>query len=178
MMKIRISHFSSSICLLVLSVILLLSPVFMMQLIQSDPSIQNAEDTSILIHLLFHIGCVTLLGMSLWEAKYYILTEQGISICLLGVAYRKVQWNNIFAITIGPDPFQKYTSQTLLLNCQQNKEYYLQNKIGSSMYEKDLYEDIFRGHVISLRCGKKLDSVLAMLRQYVSEDIVNQAQQI
>ena len=130
-----------------------------------------------LIHLLFHIGCATFLGMSLWEAKYYILTPKGISVCLLGVAYRKVQWDNIFAIAIGPDPFRKYTSQTLLLNCQK-KEYHLQNEIGSSMYAKDLYKDIFCGRVISLHCGNNLDSVLALLRQYVSEDILKQIQQI
>lgn len=174
MKKIRISHFISSMCAFVFALIFLLGAPMFMEAVKSDPTKPNVTDVIVPLYSLFYFGGGVFLYIAFVEAKYYILTMEGISVCLLGITYRKVKWDGIFDVMIGPDPLQKYTTQTLLLNCQPGKKYRPQNCIGSLMYEKSLYRDLFRGKVICLRCGKKLDAVLVLLNKYISEDVMRQ----
>lgn len=181
MKKIRISHFISSVCAFVLALIFLLGAPMLAETIKADQSKPNGEDVIVPLYFLVYFGVGVFLYIAFMEAKYYILTAEGISVCLLGITYRKVRWDNIFDVTIGPDPLQKYAAQTLLLNCQPGKKY--RPRIGtpsslrefeSSMYENSFYKDLCRGRIICLRCGKKLDSVLMLLNECVSEDVMQQ----
>lgn len=181
MTKIRISHFTSSVCAFVLAFIFLLGAPILVETVKSDPSKQNGADVIVALYFLSYLGVGVLLCIAFMEAKYYILTEEGISVCLLGISYRKLKWEKIFDVTIGPDPLRKYAGQTLLLNSRSEKKYCPQigtpsslRELGSSMYEKALYKDLCLGRIICLRCGKKLDSVLMMLHEYVSEDVMQQ----
>lgn len=173
-MKLRVSHFVSAMCAFVLALIFLLGAPMFIEAVKSDLTKPNVPDVIVPLYLLFYFGGGVFLFIAFMDAKYYILTEEGISVCLLGITYRKVKWENIFDVTIGPDPLKKYTTQTLLLNCQPEKRYCPQNCIGSSMYNKSLYKDLFRGKIICLRCGKKLDAVLMLLNRYISEDVMQQ----
>ena len=179
-MKIRISHFSSAVSAFVLALIFLLGAPFLVKIVTSDSTKTIGADEIALLYFLFYLGVGVFLFFSFWEAKYYILSEEGIRVCLLGISYRKIKWETIFDVMIGPDPLQKYTTQTLLLNTQLGKKY--SPKTGalsslrdlSSMYEKAFYKDLYRGRIICLRCGKKLDSVLVLLNKYVSADVMQQ----
>lgn len=181
MMKIRISHFTSSVCAFVLAFIFLLGAPILIESVKDDPTKAIGVDVIVALYFLAYLGAGVFLCIAFMEAKYYILTEEGISVCLLGIAYRKLKWENVFDVTIGPDPLQKYTVQTLLLNTQPGKKY--SPRIGTpsslrelefSMYEKSFYKDLCRGRIICLRCGKKLNSVLMLLNEYVSEDVMQQ----
>ena len=178
-MKIRISHFGSSACLLFLAILFSISPPFVMVFLQSDASKQNVEDVAIFVYIYFYVVSAFLLYSAVWELKYYILNQEGISIYFLGVVCRQVRWESIFDVMIGPDPFQKYTTKTLLLNCQPGRKYRPQeNCVIGSMYEKSFYKDLWRGNVICLRCGRKLDSVLTLLNECLSEDVVRPSMDI
>ena len=174
MKKIRISHFTSSVCALILSLIFLLGAPMLVEAVKSDPTKSVGADVPILLYFLSYLGVGVLLCFAFSEGKYHILTEDGICVCFLGFTYRKIKWENVFDVTIGPDPLQKYTTQTLLLNCQREKKYRPQNCIGSSLYEKAFYTDLRHGKIICLRCGKKLDSVLMLLNECISEDVMQQ----
>lgn len=174
MTKIRISHFASAVCAFVLALIYLLGAPIFVEFVTSDPSKQSGTDVIVGLYILAYCGAAAFLFISFMEAKYYILTEEGISVCLLGVTYRKLEWKNVYDVTIGPDPLEKYSAQTLLLNSQPGKKYCPRMGTTSSLYEKSFYKDLSRGRIIRLRCGKKLDSVLMLLNEYVSEDVMQQ----
>ena len=54
-MKIRICHFGSSVCLLILALLFLVSPPFAMGFLRSDPSKQNVEDVTILVYMFCYV---------------------------------------------------------------------------------------------------------------------------
>lgn len=181
MTKIRISHFTSSVCAFVLALIFLLGAPILVEAVKSDPSKQSEADVIVALYFLAYLGVGVFLCIAFMEAKYYVLTKEGISVCLLGISYRKLKWENIYDVTIGPDPLRKYAVQTLLLNSRPGKKYYPRigtpsslREPGSSMYEKSFYKDLFLGRLICLRCGKKLDSVLMLLNEHVSADVMQQ----
>ncbi len=174
MKKIRLSYFVSSVCAFVFALIFLFGAPMFMETVKSDPTKPNVTDVIVPLNVLFYFGGGVFLYIAFIDAKYSILAEEGISLCILGITYRKVLWGNIFDVTLGPDPFEKYTTRTLLLNCRPDIKYYPQNRTGASMYEKAFYKDLFRGKIIRLRCGKKLDSVLMLLNEYVSKDVMQQ----
>ena len=174
MTKIRISHFTSSVCAFVLALIYLLGAPILVEAVKSDPSKQSGAVVIVGLYILAYWGAGTFLYFAFMAAKYYILTEEGISVCLLGVTYRKLEWKNVYDVTIGPDPLEKYTTQTLLLNSRPGIKYSPRMGTTSSLYEKSFYKDLSRGRIICLRCGKKLDSVLMLLNEYVSEDVMQQ----
>ena len=174
MIKIRISHFTSSVCAFVFALIYLLGAPILVELAKSDSTKTVGAIEQIGLYFLAYLGAGCFLCIAFMEANYYVLTEEGISVCLLGITYRKLKWENIYDVTIGPHPLQKYTPQVLLINSPPGKKYCPRIGAGSSMYEKSFYKDLFRGNIICLRCGKKLDSVLMLLNEYVSENVMQQ----
>ncbi len=167
MKRIRISHFGSSICIFLLSLIYLLGAPLFIEVIKSDVTKPNVSDVIIPLYLLFYFGGVVFLCFAFISAKYCVLDENGILLCFLGITYRKIAWSNIYDVMVGPDPFGKYTNKTLLLNCQPEIKYRPHNHAVPAIYEKSLYKDLFRGKIIRLRCGRKLDAVLILLNEYV-----------
>lgn len=175
-MKIRISHFASATCAFALALAYLLGTPVLIEAVESDPTKVYGADVTAFLYFLLHFGIIVWLYFAFMEAQYYILTEEGISACFLGITYRKVKWENIFDAMIGPHPLQRNGTRTLLLNCRPGIKYRPQSRVGISAYEKSLYKDLFHGQIICLRCGKKLDSVLMLLREHLAEDVMKQLQ--
>lgn len=171
MKRIRISYFDSAAFCFILALIYLLIAPIVIGTVKSEP---NGADVIVPLCLLFYGGVGVWLCFAIREVRYYILTVEGISVCLLGITYRKVKWEDIFDIMIGPDPLIRATPQTLLLNCLPEKKYRPRMDGISFKYEKSFYKDLGRGKIIRLCCGKKLDSVLMLLDECVSEDVMQQ----
>ena len=167
-MKIRIQHFGSACALTVFVLCILFVPKL---ITLQQPNLQ--DELYIALRVMCAIGFVVLGGCAFSEFKYYDISAEGITVSIFGIAYRRMKWDEVFDIMVGIDPLQKYSTQTLLLNCQQGKVYRpLPPSVKNyGVYEKSFYRDYYHGRILCVRCGKKLGEVLALINKYYPRKI-------
>jgi len=173
-----IKNFTAAILEYFTAVLIICMPQFVLNFIKASPTVSEEgivwliEEGAVLLYLMgFLSGTICLLNAFSWS-KYYILSENGIAICIFGFQYRYVHWGEVFDIMIGPDPFIRRGRDTVLLNCQAGCVYRPQDPGAGSAYEKNFYRDLYRGRIIRFPCcGKRLDAVVALLKKYFDGEI-------
>lgn len=166
----RVSWFSEAISRICFGVVSAIACHFLYLLIGDQD-----QFAMICLHIIGGGGLIFLGGSGVCRLKYYILSENGISHRIFGIAYRTTLWEDICDIMCLRDPTERSKQPFLVINCNPDKIHRPKNSMDRGLmhveFKNDLYVDWLRGDVFFLRCGKEqmIHEVIPFVRLHYGE---------